>query len=97
MVTRKQYLSNPEGLHQAYYLEIAREARVKPSAERVERVRQAGGVDRIPLREWETWAAAVIAYNGPALARIFRERGDSLTMAGVVCMLKAAVQAELQQ
>ena len=96
MITRKEYLQNP-GLHQAYYLEIAREAWVKPSAERVERVRQAGGVDRIPLHEWETWAAAVIAYNGPALARIFRRRGDSLSMAGVVCMLKAVTQAELQQ
>ena len=96
MITRKEYLQNP-GLHQAYYLEIAREAWVKPSAERVERVRQAGGVDRIPLREWEIWAASVIAYDGPTLARIFRKRGDSLTMTGVVYMLKAAVQAELQQ
>jgi len=92
MMTRKQYLDGVCS-HEDYYGEIADAAHIKGSAIALDRVKaalKAGDVhlNSIPLREWDAWGAAV--------ARVVRqpleERGDFVTAAGLVCIVKTAAR-----
>ena len=96
MITRKQYLENPK-LHHQYYLEIAKKAGIKPYDSIVERSRLAlkngdEHLNTIPLNVWDSWATSIMGFNGNMLRKIFKEKKDTMTLSGMVCMLKVVVK-----
>jgi hypothetical protein len=93
MITRDQYMANSSALHQAYYLEIARDSGVSyarsPELPCI-RAALANGdtsLNTIPLAWWDARAMQT-----PARSEAFRSRGDYPTLAGLVCMHKAAAK-----
>ncbi len=96
MKTRQDYL---EGRceHSEYYGEIAKVCGVAftDSAD-IARFKRALATDSnlnsIPLAWWDGRAAALMTYNGAAVRRALKERGDFYSMAGGVCILKEAAR-----
>lgn len=98
MITRADYL-NHLATHDEYYLEIAAEIGLAPrpedSPEFAERVRHSLGngdphLNLIPLGTWDSKGSALMLYNGERVRAAFKARGDFVTLAGLVCLVKAA-------
>ena len=92
---RKDYL-NGKYTHQEYYGGIAKEVGISISESRLNQAREAIKADKhmnnIPLTEWDVWASSQMRYQGSRIKAAFASRGDYVTQAGLVCMLKEAVR-----
>ncbi|MGE3483472.1 MAG: hypothetical protein AB7L09_01950 [Nitrospira sp.] len=93
MLTRKQYMDG-ECTHDDYYLEIAREAGISyAKSDMLPRVKAclARGdehLNDIPLREWDARGRAIVRHVQAPM----KARGDYVTPAGLVCVVKAAAR-----
>jgi hypothetical protein len=93
-MTRADYLAGKVS-HDAYYLGIAKASGVSfKNSRHLFEVRQALGrgdiaLNNMPLALWDNWALARRAEISEAL----RLAGDSWSLAGAVCVLKAAARA----
>lgn len=95
MISRQQYMAD-QTLHHAFYLEIAKDAGISYSASApiVIRAKEALAkgdehLNTIPLSDWDRLSPPVIPYYW---SKAFKNRGDFATLAGLVCMHKAAVR-----
>ena len=94
-ITREMYL-NGKVEHHDYYLTLAKECGI--SFERsnllpkVKKLLAAGDehLNKIPLKSWDMLATSYIDQN--KLHSVFKAHGDSWSLAGHVCMLKAAAK-----
>lgn len=95
MKTRRDYMDG-KVTHQDYYVEIAKEARITAPEQLLERA--AKSTDKyyndVPLKLWDM---AGIAINSRRLSDVMKARGDYVTQAGLVCVLKAIVRDTLTQ
>lgn len=91
MITRQDYLNNRCSFED-YYGDVIAGLRIHFSENFLAKVREALKTDKnlnnIPLEQWD---AMGFPYEG-ALARRFKERGDSYSLAGGVCALKTAAR-----
>jgi hypothetical protein len=95
ITTREQYMASSGDLHHVYYLEIAKACGVAfTDPKDIARFRKALETDEhmnnIPLDWWDARAAGLMMYNGRKVREVLKERGDFYSMAGGVCLLKAA-------
>jgi hypothetical protein len=96
MITRADYMANSKTLYRPYYLELATAAGIDLSADlplinRCRDALKAGDVHlyAVPLGSWD---ARALALQGP-ISRAMKERGDTWSIAGGVCVLKEAARA----
>lgn len=93
MLMRKDYMANSSNLHAAYYEEIATAAGVRISKDLLKRCRQSTDehFNDIGLPVWDNAAAS---YDS-SIGRAMKARGDSWSLAGGVCTMKASARAQL--
>lgn len=93
--TRSEFLNNECTLAE-YYRSILHELGINfEKHEKLEEFRvllEEGDkhLNRIPLSTWDLWGAWRI--NDPRTHTVFRERGDSVSLAGLVCLHKQAAR-----
>lgn len=96
MITRQEYMAN-QATHNDYYGEIAEVCGVtfKDPAD-LERFRIALRSDEhmnnIPLNWWDARAQSLMRHNGNTVRAELKKRGDGYSMAGGVCIMKAAAR-----
>jgi len=85
---RKDYLAGKVS-HQAYYGEIAKELGIKFTPEFLDLVRASNDphLNDIGLKTWDRLG---LSYS---MSEAMRARGDNVSLAGKVCVLKAAAKA----
>jgi len=94
MLTRKAYLAG-ECSHAEYYAEIVASVPLLPFPHQlVDRCRAALAtgdqhLNTIPLPEWDAYGCSHGLGHSPSLKANLRERGDFITLAGIVCILKS--------
>ncbi len=88
MYTRQDYL-NKVCTHQQYYLEIAHEVGAIVGGSLLERCKTSTdkNFNDIPLAVWDNY---VKGHNHYRITKAFKVRGDSTTLAGLVCLFKCA-------
>jgi len=98
MYTRKQHLAG-ECSHHDYYASIASECGVSfKDSDMLPTICKAVGKDpntplnSIPLDRWDGLGSSLMFYNGATVREAFKKRGDYVTQAGLVCLLKAAAR-----
>jgi len=104
MITRQRYLAGL-ATHREYYTEIAEEigiAITRPDAPIIQRAREAlkkgdKALNSIPLAEWDNWALSLMAYRGSDVRAAFQRRGDFVTDADLVCLLKTVVKNYIEK
>ncbi len=104
MLTRSEYLQhyqrdkNGEALHRQYYAQLVDESVIEYVVRVIGHERLLASADRylndIPLNEWDR--AAQYFFN-QSWARRFSELGDSLSLAGIVCVLKEAATQYIER
>lgn len=83
-MNRDDYLTG-RVTHQDYYGSISKAAGVTLSQSFIDECMAAGGVNKVPLKYWDA-----LAYSGNAnWPYAFKEHGDTPSLAGKVCTLKA--------
>lgn len=94
MIDRTQYISK-ECTHDEYYREIAKICGIHIFNE--DFIRRCALIyirdphlNEIPLETWDCFARAYSHYTH--IHKAFNNRGDYVTMAGMVCVMKAAVR-----
>jgi hypothetical protein len=94
MITRAQYMADTS-LHHAYYLEVATTAKVRISADLLERCRtsQDPAYNDIRLPDW--YMASTLYRR--AISMALRERGDFLSDAAQVCVMKACAAEQVKK
>jgi hypothetical protein len=87
MRTRSDYLEG-RCTHQEYYLDIASGLHLTANSELLQWVRQSRDphLNDIPLRRWDSIAAFL--QHSPKLKEAFKARGDFVSAAGMVSLLK---------
>lgn len=95
MLTRKDYI-NGNCSHNEYYGEIVSLANITAPSWIMEMVKDSNDdhYNDIPLTKWDS-AGQSITQNFK-IKSILEERGDSLTAAGIVCMMKQAAKRQLK-
>ncbi len=99
MLTRKDYMADSANLHDAYYLEIANACGVKfTDPATIERFRKAllddEHMNNIPLGWWDN--RVISLKRSLNVRQVLKDRGDFYSMAGGVCILKAAARAAVK-
>ena len=104
-LTERQRLLAGEIGHHDYYLSIARELGLTIPENMMAKVRRCkersvfGGchltLNEVPSSKWYGLAGG-LGGNTPRRSEVFRSRGDQWSLAGMVCALKAAAQAQLE-
>lgn len=89
MNTRRDYLEG-RCSHREYYLEIAKEIGPTCVAEILARVKRSKDqhLNDIPLSDWDALAGWIVFVHGDYLRSSLRKRGDFITDAGMVSLLK---------
>ena len=87
MRTRSDYLEG-RCTHREYYLDIASGLHLTTNTELLQWVKQSRDphLNDIPLRRWDSIAAFL--QHSPKLRAAFRRRGDFVSAAGMVSLLK---------
>jgi hypothetical protein len=95
MITRADYMANSATLHQAYYAEVAADARLTIRPDLLARVVRSTDphLNDIPLAVWDNIS---LAYQS-SLSRAFKARGDFWSLAGGCCAAKAQARVQLAQ
>ena len=94
MITRQQYL-NKESAHNEYYTQFVTPFILKlvESEFSIDQLKQAFEKDpyfnTIPLEKWDGLS---LCLDKARLNLLFRERGDFISQAGLVCILKTAAR-----
>lgn len=93
--TRKDYMGH-KCTHADYYRSIAFELGIDYTShhelDTIKACLETGdeNLKRIPLRTWDSWGVWMLGNR--AAHEAFKRRGDSLSLAGVVCVLKQAAK-----
>jgi hypothetical protein len=96
IITRNEYMEG-RASHEDYYGGIVAECGVDfKDAKDIARFREALKTDKnmnnIPLAWWDAKAQALMVYNGAAIRKALKDRGDFYSMCGGVCILKTAAR-----
>lgn len=98
MIKRKAYLDG-EATFAQYYGDLVEELHIKNTPFGAERLRKEFDRDEhlngIPLAKWDGWAGLLMDYQGPKIRAAFKARGDFVTQAGLVCLLKEVARRSL--
>lgn len=100
-LTRQDYLQG-NCSHQDYYMDIAREVGIavtsaQDASEFLELHKKDALLNQKPLDWWDSWASSLMLYNGKRVRSAFLCRGDSVSKASLVALVKTvAVHAALE-
>lgn len=100
MITRKEYLEG-EFSHAEYYAEIVASVPLHSFpyqlADRCRAALVAGDehLNTIPLAEWDAYGRRLGLPHSPSLKANLRERGDFISDAGIVCILKSWARSQV--